>query len=67
MTEYPTAKEYLGDGVYASHDGYHIVLETRTMRIYLDQRVYGALVDFARRVYPSTPESTGGAPNVQDR
>lgn len=42
---------YLGDGVYASWDGYHIILDTRAQypvqRIALDPSVYRNLVDFA--------------------
>jgi len=41
---------YLGDGVYASFDGYHIWLETRgsdnPQRIALEEDVYRALVGF---------------------
>ena len=42
---------YLGDGVYARFDGYHIVLITGTpdssdSRIYLDDRVSMALYGF---------------------
>lgn len=41
-------KQYLGDGVYADHDGEHIVLTAEdgiraTDRIYLDPTVYAAL------------------------
>ena len=41
---------YLGDGVYASFDGHHILLDLRaqdsTTRIALEPSVFGALVDF---------------------
>jgi len=41
---------YLGDGVYASHDGFHIWLDLRgqdgTTRIALDSQVQKALVLF---------------------
>ncbi len=41
---------YLGDGVYASHDGYRIVLDLRgqddTTRISLDPQVQEALARF---------------------
>ena len=36
-------KLYLGDGVYASYDGYHVVLEAHDMRIFLDPHVLEAL------------------------
>jgi len=45
--------EYLGDGVYASFDGYHIVLDLRaqdTSRIALDPDVLCALDRFRGRV-----------------
>jgi len=46
-------KEYLGDGVYAENDDYHIILSTdregRTERIYLDDYVYEALIAFVNR------------------
>jgi hypothetical protein len=41
---------YLGDGVYASTDGYHIILDLRaqdtTTRIALEPAVMQALADF---------------------
>ena len=44
----PTAKVYLGDAVYAAHDGYHIVLTTEdgirtTNTVYLEPPVWDAL------------------------
>lgn len=48
-----TEREYLGDGVYAANDGYHIVLTTERARgtdtIHLDPYVYEALTRFAAR------------------
>ena len=45
---------YLGDGVYASWDGYHIWLDLRaqdsTTRIALDPEVFRALVAFEAAV-----------------
>jgi hypothetical protein len=39
---------YLGDGVYATFDGYHVVLTADgTKTIYLDLGVYRSLVKFA--------------------
>lgn len=41
---------YLGDGVYASFDGYHVVLDLRgqdtTTRICLEPTVFGALKEY---------------------
>lgn len=43
---------YLGDGVYASYDGYHIILDLRGQdshtRIALDSSVYYALNKFVQ-------------------
>lgn len=44
-------KTYLGDGVYASYDGYEVVLTTEdgistTNTIFLEREVYEALVRF---------------------
>ena len=44
----PTAKVYLGDAVYVTHDGYHIVLTTEdgirtTNTVYLEPPVWAAL------------------------
>ncbi len=45
---------YLGDGVYASYDGYHIWLDTRGQlpvnRIALEPAVFKALVKYHRRI-----------------
>jgi len=47
--------EYLGDGVYASFDGYHIWLRTGSHdspgRIALEPAVFAALVRYERRVW----------------
>ncbi|MGA3064155.1 MAG: hypothetical protein ABSD90_13175 [Methylocystis sp.] len=48
-----TAKTYLGDGVYATFDGYQAVLTAEngvetTNRIYLEPETIGALIRFAR-------------------
>lgn len=43
-------EEYLGDGVYASFDGFHIILDTRAQfpvsTIYLDPQVFDNLLQF---------------------
>jgi hypothetical protein len=45
---------YLGDGVYASWDGYHVVLDLRaqdnTTRISLEPSVFDALIDYRKSV-----------------
>lgn len=45
-------KVYIGDGVYAYWDGYHLVLETDNgqNRIYLDSSVRNALRDMLKEV-----------------
>ena len=55
MPEEQHEKEYLGDGVYAWHDGYGIWLETvrqigRPERIALDDETFAALVDYRKRL-----------------
>lgn len=51
-------KVYLGDSVYADHDGHHIWLSTDngfgdTNRIALDSEVFGALLRYAKRMKPT--------------
>jgi hypothetical protein len=48
---------YLGDGVYASFDGYHVILELRaqppttpTTRIALEPAVFDRLVEYRARI-----------------
>ena len=47
--------EYLGDGVYASHDGYHIVLDLRGQdsftRISLEPQVLDALDRYRKQCW----------------
>lgn len=47
-------KDYLGDGVYAEYDGYHIALTVdrsgQTETVYLEPQVFAALVRFEKRV-----------------
>lgn len=57
MTETQTHDEYLGDGVYASTDGYHIWLDLRAQppvtpitRIGLEPGVFARLADYERRL-----------------
>ena len=46
-------REYLGDGVYASYDGFHVKLEANiptTDTIYLDPYVVSALKRYLNRM-----------------
>ena len=47
-------RAYIGDGVYAGYDGYHIVLSTdrdgKSETIYLDNEVYRNLVAYHDRL-----------------
>lgn len=45
--------EYLGDGVYASFDGFHVILTIGPSDnpIFLDQDVLRALMDYGERVF----------------
>ena len=45
-------KTYLGDGVYADYNGYHVILSTQDIiAIYLDDTVAMALVDYIKRTF----------------
>lgn len=47
------SETYIGDAVYASHDGFAISLRTgdgQNQRIALEPEVYRALVAFAQRI-----------------
>lgn len=49
-------RRYLGDGVYAGYDGYHIWLITsdgikRTNQIALDSHVYSALLKYVQDLH----------------
>ncbi|MFT5483313.1 MAG: hypothetical protein ACI9GW_001970 [Halieaceae bacterium] len=52
----PIPDEYLGDGVYASCDGYHIILDLRgqdsTTRIAVEPAVLEALDRYRERAFP---------------
>jgi hypothetical protein len=57
-------KEYLGDAVYASFDGWHITLTTEngiraTNTIYLEPAVQVALVQFIERIVAARKEAIG--------
>ena len=54
-------EEYLGDGVYATHDGYHVWLrcdgwDGREQRIALDPIVFRRLTEYAQRLSAPTPD-----------
>jgi hypothetical protein len=54
-------KHYLGDGVYADFDGYHVVLTTEngieiTNRICLDDYVQANLVEYRKRLFHQLEE-----------
>ncbi len=59
----PLADRYLGDGVYASYDGYHIILDLRkqnaTTRIALNQNVLASLNKFAAEIGDALAAQTG--------
>lgn len=42
---------YLGDGVYATYDGYHIVLQTGGKEIFLDSHVQQSLIRFMEKIH----------------
>ena len=52
--------QYLGDGVYASHDGFGVILDLRgqdsTTRIYLEPEIFDRLVQYRDRI---TKKETG--------
>jgi len=58
--------EYLGDGLYASYDGYQICLMANshinpTDRVYLDPAVYSSLQKYVSRVVAQHPAPADGA------
>lgn len=56
-----TDSTYLGDGVYANFDGFHIVIGTRgtdSNMVFLDRAVWQALVNYGDRVFGSAAEDT---------
>jgi hypothetical protein len=57
-------KTYLGDGVYADFDGWHVILTTEngietTNRIYLEPEVRDEVLKFFERVAAARKEATG--------
>ncbi len=60
-------KTYLGDGVYASFDGYHVVLRTEGNLIYLEPAVMDALARYYQAICeaPQQPLDPDHTPNAQ--
>ena len=62
---------YLGDGVYASFDGYHIVLDLRgqddSTRILLEPKVIEALLKFRKLVNKRISEGRRNCPQGPNR
>lgn len=58
--------EYLGDGVYASFDGYQVWLDTRAQepvnRIALEYRTLVALIAYAKRLRQPPPDVGDASP-----
>ena len=54
MKALPDTDQYLGDGVYASYDGFGVILDLRgqdnTTRIYLEPAVFKQLVNYRERI-----------------
>lgn len=57
-----THEQYLGDGVYASFDGYHVILDLRgqdnTTRIALEPAVLNALNRYVKSLEATPPGGT---------
>ena len=57
-------KAYLGDGVYANFDGYHVILTTEngietTNIVYLEEDVYLALSKYAEKHFSWLSQGEG--------
>ena len=62
-----STKRYLGDSVYAEHDGYGITLTTEngagpSNTIYLEPQVFHALTDWLNHLRAERVEQAGGGP-----
>ena len=56
----PIDDEYLGDGVYASFDGWHVWLDLRAQgneRIALEPNIIKALVRFAKHAHEANKQT----------
>lgn len=45
----PENKQYIGDGVYTSDDGHHIILQTDGNKIYLDDTAIEGLIMYIEK------------------
>jgi len=64
------AKEYLGDGLYAAFDGYHIVLSAEdgiraTDTVYLEDGVLNTFFRYVERIYNVEITVKKKSPNPQ--
>ena len=54
MNQATEITSYLGDGLYAKHDGYHIVLETKgglsDNKVFLEPEVVDSFLKFVEKV-----------------
>jgi len=55
MSEEKETRDYIGDGVYVTYDGYGIELKANdhlrpTDKVYLEPEVFKALIRFAKRM-----------------
>ncbi len=61
---------YLGDGVYASYDGWHIILDLRAQdsctRIALEPSVMTSLEGFRDRCYEEKAQQCGKEPSHEE-
>lgn len=56
----PGRETYLGDGLYASHDGYQLCLRANSERVYLEPQVWYALLAWVKQMAaPAFPVDTG--------
>lgn len=56
VTTQSPAKSYLGDGLYAAFDGFHIILTAEngieiSNQVYLEDQVFESLLLFAEKVW----------------
>lgn len=51
---------YLGDGLYASHDGYQFCLRADGNRVYLEPGVLAAFQRYVKDTYDPTPYCSAG-------
>jgi hypothetical protein len=53
-------KTYLGDGLYASFDGFHLILSTERENslhwVGLEPSVFNALIEFRKQIYKDAEE-----------